>query len=305
MVLVAFFQVFLTVLDRIIYLKQNRTHVVQKNLYYNKGTGEEVGEEMYKNIASESGINSYFQNIYFQSEETNLPLICKYILHLFIVCYCHVFIFWYLVMQGNINLNSGIVCEGNNCNDFTGNRYLIVFYLLFVCYLTFSGLQIQYGLLDLRKKSLLMRKENLIYSTSLRVFNAIPFLYELKLLIDWSITPTALDLFQWIKFESLYDLMFLTHVSMKADRYLKPGTLISKYMKALLGGCGFLIVLLILLGPLLLFSSLNPTNEFNDIYEAKIEISISFKTNNLFRNFSLYTNNQALTINNSSKQKQI
>jgi hypothetical protein len=39
-------------------------------------------------------------------------------------------------------------------------------------------------------------------------FNAIPFLPQIRHVIDWTYTNTCFDLKQWIKFESIYNSIF-------------------------------------------------------------------------------------------------
>jgi piezo-type mechanosensitive ion channel component 1/2 len=302
MVLVAFFHVFLAVLDRIIYLKQNRTNLKLRHIYYNKSTGERVDIDEYNRIThTNPNIEKLYTKTYLQYEPTNYPLICKYILHVFIVIVAHIFIFWYLPIQGNYNLHNYYYCDSlTECNNFHNNGYLIAFYIFYLLYMIFSAVQIHYGLLDMRKKSLLMRGDNWFYSTSFKIFNAIPFLYELKLMIDWSITPTSLDLFKWIKFESVYDRFFITHCYMKSENMRKVGDQMTLFNKISLGGCGFIIILLILLGPLILFSNLNPTNQINNITSAGIEVSLYFIIDGVNSNFTLFSNSYPKTIKNAT-----
>jgi hypothetical protein len=311
MVVVAFFHVFITVLDRIIYLKQNRTNITNEYFYYNNSTGRRLKPADYQVIIDNSpDSEKYFTKVTFQHELTNYPLIFKYVLHVFLVVCIHGFIFWYLPMIGNTNMHNNYYCDtekrkNKDCNDFLYNGYLITFYIFYLIYFIFSSIQIQFGLLDMRKKSLLMRGDNVIYSSSFKVFNSIPFLYELKLLIDWSFTPTALDLFKWIKFESVYDVLFTTHCYMKAEFKRKIGEKVGWVNKTTLGYGGFIILLLILLGPLLLFSNLNPTNIFNNINSAEVELTLSFEDSRVFYNYTLYTNKQASIISDLSNHMNI
>jgi hypothetical protein len=300
MVLVSFFHVFLAVLDRIIYLKQNRTDLKLNYIYYNKSTGERLEIEDYNRITQTNPVlEKFYTKTYLQNEETNYPLIFKYILHIFVVIFSHIFIFWYLPFQGNYNLHNYYFCDDlTECNNFHYNGYLIAFYIFYLFYLIFSAVQIHYGLLDMRKKSLFMRGDNYFYSNSFKIFNAIPFLYELKLMIDWTITPTALDLFKWIKFESVYDRLFVTHCYMKYENLRKVGDQITLCNKISLGGFGFILILAILLGPLLLFSNLNPTNQLNNITSAGIEISLFFIIDGVYSNFTIFSNNYANSIKN-------
>jgi hypothetical protein len=45
------------------------------------------------------------------------------------------------------------------------------------------------------------------------VFQAIPFLYELRELLDWSCTATTLQLFDWLKLEDISISLFFVTVS--------------------------------------------------------------------------------------------
>jgi hypothetical protein len=292
MVLVCFIHVFIAVIDRIIYVRQSRKDIEFHYVYYDKETGERLTPEEAKTVTKE---NEHLYNVlYFQKEGSNYPLIAKYALHLSITILMHFFIFYFLTMIGTYNLQNYVYCENddpNQCNNFLDNPKMIVFYIIYCVYFYFSGLQVHYGLLDMRKKSLLMRGDNMVYSILFKAFKAIPFFYELKLTIDWSCTPTTLDLFKYVKFEMVYDLLFSTHCNMKASRQKKVGEVINKFSKILVGGGSFMLILLILIGPLLLFSSLNPGNISNLVIGAGTELSIIFQDNKKVTNtFPLFSN---------------
>ena len=273
MVVVAFLHVGLIVIDRIIYIKQSRQKFTHHNFYYSKVDGSRISEESFLDNSKEG---ESYTRIYFQVEELNLPLVSKYFLHIIVLIISHFLIFWYLPMEGNYNLNSIHYCkvyDKSNCNDFLFNNHLIIFYLMYTVYYIFSALQIQNGLLDTRKKSLLMRKDNIINSIFFKIYKSIPFLYELKLTIDWTFTHTALDIFKWIKFESIYDLLFITHCEMKQEKSKDIGEKIGVVKKLTVGGIGFSGILLVLLGPLILFSTLNPTNINNNVIGASLYVN--------------------------------
>ena len=299
MVIYSFVHVFFAVVDRIIYLSQTRQNLKFEYFYYDKLTGEKKTQEEYDNIDDPDKCSN-FDKIYFQFEEENYPLKIKYALHLFIILFSHIFIFWYFPITGNINLQNSFFCElkdSSLCNEFSNNSYLIVFYLLYAFYMLFSALQIKFGMFDMRKKSLLMRGDNIVYFSAFNIHRAIPFLYELKLLIDWTVTATALDFFKWLKFESIYDKCFVTHCTIKGQNIKKKvGDKVGWFEKTYIGIFGFAAVLAIILGPLLLFSSLNPTNMLNNIESGEVKLSISFFNNNLSNNFTLFYTKQSPVI---------
>jgi hypothetical protein len=51
-----------------------------------------------------------------------------------------------------------------------------------------------------------------------QVFSAIPFLYELRELLDWSCTATCLTLFDWLKLEDIHTSLFFVTCSRRARR---------------------------------------------------------------------------------------
>jgi hypothetical protein len=216
-------------------------------------------------------------------------------LHIFVTIIIHGFVFFFLTMTGTYNLQNYIYCENTNptqCNDFTANSKMILFYILFCFYFYFSGLQIYYGLLDMRKKALFKRGDNKVYYIVFKAYKVIPFLYEVNLTIDWSFTPTALDLFSYLKCECIYDQLFLTHCTMKSRSDKKVGSAINLLSKLFMGGGGFFLLMVILLGPLILFSSLNPTNIDNPVRGGEIELALKFhqekKVTNIYPLFTYY-----------------
>ena len=116
-----------------------------------------------------------------------------------------------------------------------------------------------------------MRGESILHTTLFKIYLAIPFLYELKLSLDFTFTASTLDLFKWLKFESLYDTLYLTNCLMKASVDKQIGKSIDLLDK-LTGAFWFIFLIVIFLGPLVLFSGLNPTNILNDVTGAKTNV---------------------------------
>jgi hypothetical protein len=131
-------------------------------------------------------------------------------------------------------------------------------------------------MIDLRKQSSLMKGDNLFYSVVFKGFRAMPFLYELKLLIDWTFTTTSLDMWKWLKFESIYDLLFINKCTMKSYHGRKLGAKVNKIEKFFVGGLSFFAILIIVFGPLVLFSTLNPTNTDNPVTGARVEVKLKY-----------------------------
>lgn len=60
----------------------------------------------------------------------------------------------------------------------------------------------------------------------MRVFKVLPFLYEIKNVIDFTITKTGLDVFQWLKLEDAYITCYFTKAEMvsrlRAKKFGQP-----------------------------------------------------------------------------------
>ena len=323
MVIYLIFHVLIIAYDRIIFVTQNRDNLRYEYYFYKKnpknGQGELITEKQLSKLKSEiskNNSNLRFDNIswkeidilekeynifFIQKENFNKTLLNKYILHLITTLSCHAMVFFYFPMRGNENLGNGPFCiegENNTCNNFRDNIYIIFFYILYLLYLILSALQVKYGFYDIKRKSLFKKKDDELFSSMGSLFRAIPFLNEIKNALDWACTTTCLTLFQWNKFEAIYDTIFDTYCD-KSDWDDKPiGEKIGLNKKISLGGSLAFILILILILPLILFSSLNPTNKLNNLTAAKITVDLTFNyINGAIKNYNLFENTRADSIN--------
>ena len=244
---------------------------------------------------------SELRNLYYisykQIECFNKPLFCKYLLYIFIVIFVHIIAFVYFPMKGNVNLGNELFCiEEEKCNDFQTNISLILFYIFYLFYLVPSALQIKNGFNDMKKKSLLKRSPSDINNLLVTIFQKIPFLNEIKNILDWTLTSTSLDLSQWIQFESIYDIIFSTY-SGDRDEDNIIGQKIDKVRKVKNGGVLSFILISALIYPLFIFSSINPNNIINSVNDAKLKVDLCFKYQDKEgKNYTLFENNRPETI---------
>ena len=318
MIIFLLIHVIFVVYDRVVFISQNRNNLIYDYLIYDKKTCSPITESEFNHIKSEISLkysdikrekffipNEYIEEIqdkyniiYIQTEEFNYPLFLKYILHIIITIFAHAFIFFYLPMKGNYNVSNTIYClDEQDCNDFLYNPFLIIFYCIYVIYLIGSGLQVKYGFYDLKRKSLLKHGHSAINGGIYSAYKAIPFLYEIKLAIDWTFTSTCLDFFQWNKFEGVYDTIYTTYCSMTSKNGQLIGQKIKKLLKISIGGSLSFALVLSLVIPLLIFSSLNPTNQINNLTGATLKVDLSiFYENGANQNYTLYQNSKPVSI---------
>ena len=214
-----------------------------------------------------------------KENERNHLMIIKLALHGALVIIVHFVIFWYFPMNGNYDRYGDLACtnlqDKKKCNNFENNIYLQVFYALYLCYLIVASQQIRFGLPSFTKVSFpLMRKVSKPYSVAFKVYRGVPFLFELRTLMDWTFTKTALDLFQWFKLENIHAHLFITQCYQQGYNNRKPGAQITRFQKFAFGIMGLLIVLLIILLPLFLFSTLNPIFVRNKVTSASVSVKL-------------------------------
>ena len=169
-------------------------------------------------------------------------LTLRFLVHLILVLIIHYFFF--------------IKIPEKNKMEFSSLPAAKLCYSLFFIYFALSAIQIHNGFSP-NDSSDSQKKEISIFENSLRhVYKAVPFIFEIKSVIDWSTTETSLDLFQWIKLEDAKLNLFVVKYQMECRRkYQQP---IQFRLKLSMGWCFLLLLVGIAIFPLFLFSSLNP-----------------------------------------------
>ena len=157
----------------------------------------------------------------------------------------------------------------------SSSALLNVVYVLMCLYWILSSMQFYHGYPASTQGQFLAKSTHWLPATLFMAYRAIPFVFELRTLLDWICTDTVLQFGQWLKFEDIFATFFLTQVAADAKRNdpqhagQKQG-LISKF------GVGFgLFVLLVLVvwGPLFLFSSQAATSP-NPVQVTTLKVSM-------------------------------
>ena len=131
------------------------------------------------------------------------------------------------------------------------------------------------GLPEIRKGSFLVNNFNSVASVVYRGYLAIPFIFELRSIIDWTFTTTALDVFQWIKLSQIQANLY---VAKCVNRYYfekKLGEPSKKYEKIGIGFPMMLGVLLLIVGPIVLFSTINPIKTADRITSGNLSVTFA------------------------------
>ncbi|EPS67267.1 hypothetical protein M569_07509, partial [Genlisea aurea] len=108
-----------------------------------------------------------------------------------------------------------------------------------------------------------------------RVYRALPFLYELRCVLDWSCTTTSLTMYDWLKLEDINASLYLVKCDNDLNRAKhKHGEKQTRMTKFCNGICLFFILICVIWAPMLMYSSGNPTNIANPINDARFQLDV-------------------------------
>ena len=109
------------------------------------------------------------------------------------------------------------------------------------------------------------------------MFQAIPFLYELRMLLDWSCTATTLQLGEWYRMEDISGQLFLNRYNIKSKeederQHGEPQPL---KRKLLTGALLVVLLVFVLWFPLLIMSLVNDSAMPNVPEEVRVSLSVN------------------------------
>eukprot|EP01155_Anaeramoeba_flamelloides_P031869 Anaeramoba_flamelloidesa90699_145.p1 GENE.a90699_145~~a90699_145.p1 ORF type:complete len:686 (-),score=151.54 a90699_145:41-2098(-) len=197
-----------------------------------------------------------------------------------------------------------IILPYNLDTTFGKKSSFIFLYIIKSIYFLFSSLQIQYGYPEYTKGNLFMKKFSSTNSQFYSVYKLIPFLYELRMLLDWLCTKTSLDFFEFLKIHDIKASLFCKKCELLGEdeeeltEEEKNKPLLFKE-KAKTGLTLFILLSLLLFLPILLMSKTQDT-EVNYINSMKIQVGI--KGYSPFFQYSTITSHKTI---NSNKEIEI
>lgn len=184
-------------------------------------------------------------------------ILIKLIFQVFLVALVHVWMFFALP-------------------QITGRRFVYnvaaqLWYFTKCIYFGFSSYQIRCGYPTRILGNFLTLKYNYINLFSFQAFLVIPFLLELRALMDWMFTDTTLALGSWLQMEDIYANIFVIRCNRRAEKTypVKRGQKRQALVKYGLGGIILFLLIFIIWFPLLLFSL------SESIYKANPPVSVT------------------------------
>nr|XP_026488209.1 piezo-type mechanosensitive ion channel component isoform X2 [Vanessa tameamea] len=151
-----------------------------------------------------------------------------------------------------------------------------MWYMVKCVYLLLSAYQIRCGYPRRIIGNFLCKSYHFLNMVCFRGFMAVPFLFELRTLMDWIWTDTSMTLMDWLKMEDIFASVFLLKCSRYVeDEFPQPrGAKKSATSKYLLGGGVLAFVIAIIWFPLVFFAFGNSVGQPNPPTDVTVKIRI-------------------------------
>lgn len=218
----------------------------------------------------------------------------------------YVVMFIYFPIMGHYKISKQPFCnsffspvEREKCNHVNENIYIHTFFVFTTLYFVLCALQIKYGESFLKNQ----KKKDRRWTTAEKLTNTIvtkvPFVFEIKTALDFAVTKTSLGLFEWFKFEDIYNTFFAAKYAQIASDMKKLGLVRSIVEKVIFGWVALFIFLGIVLAPIFIFSEFNPDSRPNIV--LSVETSVGIKID--YSKFELYRNTNPKEIKNMTESE--
>lgn len=146
-----------------------------------------------------------------------------------------------------------------------------------------------------------MRDTSFTTVTLFRIYRALPFIWEMKVIIDWTVTHTCLDLFQWFRLDDAFNYVYFNKYQSDQRKQRREFEERDWTEKFFVGFCFAFGIILLILAPILLFSGINPTLVDNPVKSGIIDLT--FELNNSGNQYQIF-NSQAFNIRSLHEEEQ-
>ncbi|CAD5227623.1 unnamed protein product [Bursaphelenchus xylophilus] len=186
----------------------------------------------------------------------------KLIYHVFLIAFLHI---WVMILLPIITRKK--VVE---------NKPAQFFYMVKCLQILVSAWQLRNGYPRLCTGNLLTHSYGMINYGLFYVFMMLPFVFELRTMIDWTWTDTTMPIFDFIKMEMFYAKIYI----IKCGRVLEQnfpvprGIPRGKMIKYMYGIPGIFGVIILMLSPLLAFALLNRIGQHLTPQNMKMHVSL-------------------------------
>lgn len=148
-----------------------------------------------------------------------------------------------------------------------------IFYALFLSYFVASAVQIKMGEPINKGRRELLSKYHLTYNLVNKIIRVIPFYFTISITIDFMLTATSLDIWEWFKFESIYEQLYNDILEVESQKQTIAGLKLGKVSKLGLGSVLTFAQIFLLICPFIFFGKFS--SEKNVVTQATLNIALS------------------------------
>lgn len=177
--------------------------------------------------------------------------------------------------------------------DYVGVRPATrIFYILRCIYFLLSGLQIRDGFPMYTTSQFLMRNFSTLGIVLFEIYIFVPFLWLTRTLLDWAVLPTSLEIFQYFRFIDIYMWLYRNRaVNRSRGGFRRKLGEKRRVFPRIYQGFGlFLLCVIALFLPFIIFSIFNPFFVGRKLREAKVIVDLVTFGNNTYagRSYEIY-----------------
>nr|CAD7570257.1 unnamed protein product [Timema californicum] len=188
-------------------------------------------------------------------------------------------VFHYILVIG-IHIWMFFVLPGFTERQFNMRLPPQIWYMFKCIYFLLSAYQIRCGYPTRIIGNVFCKKYNISNFVLLIGYLNLPFLYELRTLMDWMWTDTSMSVFEWLKMEDIFNNVFQTKCSRRIELKYPQARGVKKraLFKYLMGGGAQLMIIAMIWLPLLVFALGRQVGKPNIPYEVSVSLSIGAYT---------------------------
>ena len=163
------------------------------------------------------------------------------------------------------------------------------FYVLYLTYLALSSLQLKYDVHVMKGGLRFCHSTDIGSMLVFKAYSGLPFLNELRVITDWTVTETSMNLFMWLKLEDAHHGIYRVRLDMEGRAMTEPAEARPMFEKIYMGVALLLVLLALLVGPLIFFSGLNTFMLVpSPVMSAVMEVNVRVEAVHGYRGLRLY-----------------
>ncbi|XP_023706983.1 piezo-type mechanosensitive ion channel component isoform X4 [Cryptotermes secundus] len=151
-----------------------------------------------------------------------------------------------------------------------------MWYMVKCFYLLLSAYQIRSGYPTRILGNVLCKRYNVLNMVLFKGFMAVPFLFELRALMDWMWTDTSMTVWDWLKMEDIFANIFQHKCARRMEsEYPQPrGEKKKPLVKYFMGGGGLFVIIAVIWFPLVIFALGSTVGQPNLPYDVTVTMDI-------------------------------